>query len=124
MPVGGRAMSGAALSPDLGYVYMGSHDSRLYALEAATGRIAWSFETGGKVVSSPIVAGGRVLFGSHDGYLYVLTADTGDLVYRFRARGAVSSSPALLGDRIVLTERRTEDLPGSLYVLAPRANER
>lgn len=117
--VGKRAMSGAAISPSLGLVFMGSHDSYLYALDAETGDVVWSFETGGKVVSSPVVAGDRVLFGSHDGYLYVLEAASGVLVYKFHARGAVSSSPALLGDRIVFTERRTDELPGSLYVLAP-----
>lgn len=122
--VGARAMSGAAISPSLGLVYMGSHDSYLYALNAETGDVAWSFKTGAKVVSSPVVAGDRVLFGSHDRYLYVLEAATGKLVYKFHARGAVSSSPALLGDRIVFTERRTEELPGSLYLLAPAGASR
>lgn len=117
---GGRAMSGAALSPEHGLVFMGSHDSRLYALRAATGEVAWTFETDDRVQSSPTVAGGRVLFGSNDGRLYVLDAASGDEIYRFEGRGHVSSSPALLGDRIVFTERRSEELPGSMYVLQPR----
>lgn len=117
---GARAMSGAALSPEHRLVYMGSHDRKLYALDAATGRIAWTFETGARILSSPVVAGGRVLFGSHDGHLYILDAATGEETYRFKARGEVSSSPALVGDRIVFTERGSETIPGSMYVLQPR----
>ena len=118
--VGKWAMSGAALSPGLGLVYMGAHDGYLYALDAATGAVRWKFETAGRILSSPVVAGDRVLFGSNDGHLYIVTADNGRLLYRFRARGLVTSSPAVLGDRVVFTERGSDELPGSMYVLAPR----
>lgn len=121
--VEGRAMSGAALSPSLGLVYMGSHDGTLYALDARSGRVAWTFETEGLVISSPVVAGDRVLFGSHDGHLYIVDAGTGAEVYRFKARGEVSSSPALLGDRIVFTERGVGETPGSMYLLQPVARD-
>jgi outer membrane protein assembly factor BamB len=120
--VGKRVMSGAALSVDLGLVYMGCHNGRMYALDLATGAIVWVFKTGERILSSPVLATNRLLFGSSDSYFYIVDAATGELVYKFRARGTVSSSPALLGDRIVFTDRRTDDVPGSLYVLAPPAD--
>jgi outer membrane protein assembly factor BamB len=53
-----------------GVVYVGSYDSNLYALNASTGAILWSFATGGNVISSPAVANGVVYVGSGDHKVY------------------------------------------------------
>ncbi|MGW4985906.1 outer membrane protein assembly factor BamB family protein, partial [Streptomyces mirabilis] len=53
-------------------VYVGSRDSSLYAVDAATGRKRWSFLTGSAVSSSPAVVDGVVYFGSVDGNLYAV----------------------------------------------------
>ena len=56
-----------------GLVYVGSRDFSLYALEAASGKLAWRFATGGPIDdSSPVVAGGMVYVGSLDGRVYAL----------------------------------------------------
>lgn len=34
---------------------MGSFDRRLYAVNAADGSVAWTFETGGEIWSSPVL---------------------------------------------------------------------
>jgi outer membrane protein assembly factor BamB len=46
-----------------GVVYVGSSDGNLYAVKASTGKIRWSFASGGQVLSSPVV-NGMVYFGS------------------------------------------------------------
>ena len=66
-------------------VYVGSSDGHVYALNAATGVLLWSFETGGVVHASPAVAGGTIYIGSWDSYLYALDAETGLLKWRFKA---------------------------------------
>jgi outer membrane protein assembly factor BamB len=57
-----------------GIVYVGSGDDKLYALAAATGRVLWTYPTGGTLVSSPAVADGNVYVGSGDGKVYALRA--------------------------------------------------
>jgi outer membrane protein assembly factor BamB len=55
-----------------GVVYVGSGygDNNVYALDAATGTLLWSYATGGPVRSSPAVANGVVYIGSGDQSLY------------------------------------------------------
>jgi outer membrane protein assembly factor BamB len=54
-------------------VYVGSDDWFIYALDASTGGLIWSYETGGNVHSAPTVVGGVVYFGSWDDSVYALT---------------------------------------------------
>jgi outer membrane protein assembly factor BamB len=68
-----------------GRVYFGSWDRRVYALEARTGRLQWSFSTGDRVKGGVALAGRTVYAGSYDGYLYALDARHGGL--RWRAGG-------------------------------------
>ena len=64
---------------------------------------AWSFRTGGKVISSPCVADGVVFVGSSDHSLYALDAKSGVLRWRFKTGGAITSSPAVAGDRVLFS---------------------
>jgi len=57
----------------------------VYALDASSGEILWSYTAGGRVDSPPTIYKGRVLFGSADGWVYCLRAADGALVWRFRA---------------------------------------
>lgn len=69
-----------------GRVYVAAVDThQIHALDAATGRLMWSFQTGGRVDSPPTVYQGRVLFGSADGNVYCLRAGDGALVWQFTA---------------------------------------
>jgi outer membrane protein assembly factor BamB len=55
-----------------GVVYVGSSDDWVYALDATTGDVRWSFRTGNEIFSSPVVSGNIVYIGSEDGKLYAL----------------------------------------------------
>jgi outer membrane protein assembly factor BamB len=78
-----------------GTVYIGSDDDKVYALNAATGRLRWSYSTAGAVESSPAVAGGTVYIGSFDHKVYALNAATGHLRWSYSTAGAVVSRPAV-----------------------------
>jgi eukaryotic-like serine/threonine-protein kinase len=70
-----------------GRVIVGSGDAHIYALDAATGSIAWRFRTGGRVRSSPAAYEGKVVAGSMDGSVYVLAVETGALLARADTEG-------------------------------------
>jgi hypothetical protein len=97
---GGEVESGPAVAA--GVVYAGSDDRKLYALDAATGKLLWSYATSGPVDSSPAVASGLVYIGSQGRRVYALNAVTGKLRWSYATIGAVESRPAVAAGIIYL----------------------
>ena len=88
----GEVLSSPAVAAS-GVVYVGSHDTRLYAL-GPEGWSDWFFPTAGEVWGSPLVTRtGRVVFGSNDEYVYSLSA-FGTKVWEIHVRGGVWGRPA------------------------------
>jgi eukaryotic-like serine/threonine-protein kinase len=102
--------SSAALAN--GRVILGGRDKFVHAIDAGTGKVAWTFGTRARVDSSPVVAAGRVYIGSGDGRLYVLDAQTGKKISEFEGGAGFSASPAIAAGRVVIG-----DQDGRLYVL-------
>ena len=67
-----------------GVVYFGSGDHRVYALDASSGTLRWTFETGNVVHASPAVVDGVLYIGSWDRNLYALNAANGALLWKFQ----------------------------------------
>jgi outer membrane protein assembly factor BamB len=67
-----------------GRVYFGSSDGHVYAVDAKSGVLQWSFLTKDIVHASPAIANNTVYVGSWDSYLYALDADTGAEKWRFK----------------------------------------
>jgi uncharacterized repeat protein (TIGR01451 family) len=83
-----------------GVVYVGSGDSNLYALNADTGVVLWSYAASSEVLSSPAVANGVVYFGSFSSFgnnVNALNASTGAKLWSYSLGGLVlvSSSPVV-----------------------------
>jgi hypothetical protein len=84
-------------------VYVGSWDDKVYALNAATGALKWSYTTGGEVRSSPAVANGVVYVGSDDFNVYALSASTGTLLWMgTTGDGVYNSSPVVADGRLYI----------------------
>lgn len=66
-----------------GVVYIGSGDQNVYALDAATGALRWTFATGDVVHASPAVSNGVVYIGSWDRNVYAIDATTGRERWRY-----------------------------------------
>ncbi len=73
---------------------------------------AWTFETGGQVVSSPTVDGDLVVVGSKDTYVYGIDAQTGEQRWKAPTGKPVWSSAAIVGDRVFIGSN-----DGNLYAL-------
>ena len=93
-----------------GVVYAGSYENRVYALDAETGELLWSFETESDLSPPPLVAGG-VVFVEDLANLYALDASTGDLLWSEKSALGGSNHAALVSDGIVYipTSPRDDD---------------
>jgi outer membrane protein assembly factor BamB len=83
-----------------GRIYAGCNDGALYTFDQATGAKGWTYQTGGKIQSSPAVASNMVYFGSWDGWLYALDARTGALQWKYNAGNRIISAP-WVGDGVI-----------------------
>jgi hypothetical protein len=84
-------------------VYFGSVDTYVYAVDAATGKEKWKFETDRWITSSPAVAEGIVYIGSLDSRLYAVDAFNGKEIWRFKTDGQIGASPVLAYNLIFIT---------------------
>jgi outer membrane protein assembly factor BamB len=86
----------SALSTDGELIYVTVMDqSRVVAVEAATGKRVWAFQTGGWVFGSAAATGKHVFFGSYDRLFYCLEKRTGKKVWSHATKGRISSGPAV-----------------------------
>ena len=65
-----------------GRLYAGSFDGFVYALDAATGALAWKRDTGGPVVSTPAVDGDRLVIGNRSYDLLGLDVRSGEPAWK------------------------------------------
>jgi outer membrane protein assembly factor BamB len=72
-------------------VYVGDWRGKVYALDERTGKIRWSFQTGGKVKGGVALLGNRLFVGSYDGHVYALDARTGRQIWRASAQARLGS---------------------------------
>ncbi len=97
--IGGPALSTAT---DIPLVLVGSEDGSLYAYHAEEGGDPiWSFPTGDRIWSTPVVHGESVYFGSHDNNIYALNVQTGVEEWRLSTGGAVAGRPLIFRDMVI-----------------------
>jgi outer membrane protein assembly factor BamB len=92
-----------------GRVFLGNTDGRVYAYDAASGRLDWVVQTGAYVYSSPAVTnapglGPTVYIGSYDGSFYALGAQSGSILWKFSAGGRISGSPTIVGRNVYFAD--------------------
>jgi len=75
------AIDMGAVSVANGVVYAGSYSGLMYAMDARTGKILWSFDSGGSVLDGPAIADGVVYWGS--GYAHIKPGKPNNQVFAF-----------------------------------------
>jgi outer membrane protein assembly factor BamB len=100
-----RFRAGVIESPPLlvdGVLYFGSWDKKVYALDAKTHRVKWTFLTGDKVKDGPAYADGTIYFGSYDRKVYALDAHTGKERWAASGNGTFYATPAVAYGRVFI----------------------
>lgn len=92
--------SSAAVTPKA--VVVGGRDKLLHALDPATGRQLWTFETPARVDASPVVVGDRLYVAAMSGDLVALSLAGGKELWRYAAGSPIVASPAVGGGRLVV----------------------
>jgi outer membrane protein assembly factor BamB len=89
-------------------VYVGDWLGKVYALDSRSGRIVWTYRTGGPVKGAVALSGNRLYVGSYDGDIYALNARTGRLLWRASSigrlfgHGTFYSTPAVAYGRVYI----------------------
>jgi outer membrane protein assembly factor BamB len=74
-----------------GMVYISTQENKVFALDAASGRVRWSTQLGknnkaqNTIIPSPVVDSGMVYANAQDGLLYALDARTGNIAWTYQA---------------------------------------
>jgi eukaryotic-like serine/threonine-protein kinase len=89
-----------------GLVYVGSLDGNVYAIDAKTGQVAWTYRTGNKVRGTAVVDNGVVYIGSWDENFYALDAKTGQLNWEYPIGGEVQSTALVTGGLVICPSRK------------------
>ncbi len=76
-------------------IYIGDDIGTMYALDARTGKIEWTFATGMRIVGSPAVEDGVVVFGSTNDTIYGLRATDGKPLWRVPTGQAVMGAATI-----------------------------
>ena len=111
----GGAVNSSPLLKD-GKLYFGSNDGYVHCLEASSGTVRWTKDTGCnearalRLFSTPLVADGHLYVGAASSEILCLEASTGRLRWRSETEDWVRAKPVLLGDSLVFA-----DLKGYLY---------
>jgi len=69
------------------YIYIGSTDGNLYAIDKSNGNEIWRFKAQSPITASPLEDNGKIYFGCQDGNYYAVDTRKGTLAWKFRTNG-------------------------------------
>jgi len=101
-----------------GMVYIGSEDTRLYALNIENGKELWNFNTSGEIKATPVVEIKNIYLASNGGFIYALEKESMCVKWLFETKSKLNSSPVLLKDILYIASDN-----GTLYGLSVDTGE-
>ncbi len=93
-----------------GTLYVGGHDNNVYALNAITGDLLWTFQTENAVWASLLAIKDHLIVGDESGFLYSLDRLTGVENWRMNLGSAIMIPPVVSNGLLIV---RTAD--GNVY---------
>lgn len=110
LPPGPSAFSQSPAATDGERIFLGAWDRNVYALDAATGKELWRYQSTplgiyySAAIAAPAVAKGVLYVPSNDGVLHALNAATGAVIWTVKSPGDKYgySSPTVAGERLYI----------------------
>lgn len=87
------------------FLYGGTQDGRVIAMEIETGRILWSVATGDVVRGTPTLGPKLMYIGSDDGSMYAIEKTPGNVLWKFKTQAAVRGRVTESDDRLMFGSR-------------------
>lgn len=109
-----RAITASAIFSE-GFIFVGSVDATLYALDAKTGFAIWRYRLGKPSISTPCLADNYVFTGATDGDIYCLDSRSAKEIWRYTTEHQVTGSPIIYKDALYCGS-----VDGSIYCLEYR----
>ena len=81
-------------------ILVGSYDGRMHCVDAATGKVVWTYKSDDYINGGPAIAGGRIVFGGCDAKVHILSVADGKKLAEIDVGAYIPGSPALVGDRV------------------------
>ncbi len=81
--------------------------SRVIAVDCATGKRSWSFQAGGWIRPAPTIVGDRVYVVSQDKHLYCLDRTNGNLVWKYQTPSWLASRVAIHEGKVYLPHHQS-----------------
>lgn len=75
------------VADDQHWLYFGSGDHHVYAINKRTGTLRWKFKTEAIVHGAPALSGERLIIGGYDGYMRAFDRATGKPMWAFKTVG-------------------------------------
>ncbi len=87
-----------------GKVFFAFVDGNLVAIDAATGKRAWTRKLAGHLESSPLAVGGTLYLGTDKTNVVALRAADGKLLWQFNSPAAIKASPSFHDGRVFVAD--------------------
>ena len=112
--LGSTALSGVAIDPALGLIFVGGSNASVTALNVSNGTTAWSTSVGGAVTATPVIGQNDVFVSSLDDTLYAFKETSGTPEWTYDTGGSITASVADVQSNLIVGSS-----DGSLNYLTP-----
>jgi outer membrane protein assembly factor BamB len=87
-----------------GKVFFAYVDGNLVAVDAETGKEAWTRKLAGHLESSPMAVGGKLYLGTDKTNVVAMRASDGKVLWQFNSPGAIKASPSFHRGRVFVAD--------------------
>ncbi|MBS2002170.1 MAG: PQQ-binding-like beta-propeller repeat protein [Cyanobacteria bacterium SZAS LIN-5] len=94
--------SSPVIDKDNRIIYCASSDCHVYALDANSGELIWKYDSGGPILSSPVISGDRISVFNATGKVVTLSAKTGAKAWSFSCEDELLTTAVSYKDCLIV----------------------